>query len=250
VCGAWVRALHGLGCPIELGEGFGALEAGGERGVVADAEHGGALLAADLLDEVHGARGVLGVEAGGGLVGEDELGAAGEGAGDGDALLLADAEAVGHGGLARDVEAVEQGGGAVAVLGLGDVAERHRGHDVLNCGEALEEVEGLDDHADVGAAEVVALGAAEFVDGAAGDADLARGGLEQAQDEVEEGALAHAGAALEEHLLPRVDGEGGNIDERFAGSGLTLRMPLGPARGVAEGEAADVEGGVCHDGLL
>ena len=86
----------------------------GEAGVVADAEEGGVAFAADLLDEVDGGGGVLGVEAGGGLVGEDELGVAGEGAGDGDALLLADAERVGHGVLAGDVEAVEECLGAGA----------------------------------------------------------------------------------------------------------------------------------------
>ena len=71
---------------------------------MADAEEGGAGLAAGVLDEFHGAEGVVGVEAGGGLVGEDEVGLAGDGAGDGDALLLADGEFLRRGVGAVDAE--------------------------------------------------------------------------------------------------------------------------------------------------
>ncbi len=48
-----------------------------------------------LADQVQHLLGVGGVEGAGGLIGEDELGAIGQSAGDGDALLLADGEFLG-----------------------------------------------------------------------------------------------------------------------------------------------------------
>jgi len=57
---------------------------------VSDEEEGGVHFGAECSDELEGLLGVDGVEGAGGFVGEDELGAVGEGAGDGDALLLAD----------------------------------------------------------------------------------------------------------------------------------------------------------------
>lgn len=92
---------------VQVCERFGAVEACGEGRVVADAEESGVAFAADLLDEIDGGGGVFGVEAGGGFVCEDEDGVACERTGDGDALLLADAEGVWHGVGSRDVESFE-----------------------------------------------------------------------------------------------------------------------------------------------
>lgn len=215
---------------VQVGEVEASVEAGDEGGVVADAEHRGVVIAADLLDEVHRDGGVLGVEAGGGLVGEDEGGLAGEGAGDGDALLLAQAHVLGEGRRAGDVEFGEEGLGAVVVLFGGDIGEGEGHEDVFESREAVQEVEGLEDDADVSAPEVVAVGAGELVDIAARDADGAGGGFEEAHDEVEEGGLARAGLAGEEDLLGGGDGELRDVE----GGGLLAR--------VGEAEVGDREG--------
>ena len=93
------------------------------------------------------------VEVAGRLVGEDDLRAAGEGPGDGDALLLATGE------LARPVrEAVAETDGVDDLVeprrvGLA-AGERHRERDVLDRGERRHQVEGLEDEADPVAAQL------------------------------------------------------------------------------------------------
>ena len=67
----------------------------GGLGVVGDHQDGLVQLAAGLAEHVQDGVGVFGVEVAGGLVGEDDGGAVDEGAGDGDALLLAAGELVG-----------------------------------------------------------------------------------------------------------------------------------------------------------
>ncbi len=90
---------------------------------VGDEEDGEGELFADLAeDRVHfGAEGS--VEALGGLVEEEDFGAAEEGAGDGAALFLAAGELVGEaGGEAGEAEAVEHFVGAAAALDAGKTA--------------------------------------------------------------------------------------------------------------------------------
>ena len=67
----------------------------GGFGVVGDHQDGLVELAAGGAEHLEDGVGVLGVEVAGGLVGEDDGGAGDEGAGDGDALLLAAGELVG-----------------------------------------------------------------------------------------------------------------------------------------------------------
>jgi hypothetical protein len=77
--------------------------------VVGHHEHRGAALVRDLPEQLHHDAAAHAVERGRGLVGEDERGLVGEGAGDGDALLLAAAEHLGVRALAaRHVEVLEQ----------------------------------------------------------------------------------------------------------------------------------------------
>ena len=100
------------------------------------------------------------VEVAGGLVGEDDLGPAGEGPGDGDALLLAAGE------LARAVvEAVGEADGVddrvePRLVGLA-AGEVQRQRDVLRGGERRHQVEGLEDEADAVAAQLGELLLAE-----------------------------------------------------------------------------------------
>ena len=67
----------------------------GGLGVVGDHQDGLVELAAGGAEHFEDGVGVFGVEVAGGLVGEDDGGAGDEGAGDGDALLLAAGELVG-----------------------------------------------------------------------------------------------------------------------------------------------------------
>lgn len=84
----------------------------------------------------------------------------------------------------------------------------------------MEEVEGLEDDADVRTAEVVAFGARERVDVGVGDADGAGGGVEQSEDEVEEGRFSGAGFAGEEDVLVVCEGERRDVDDRACIGGV------------------------------
>ena len=133
----------------------------GDVEVVGDEDEGGVGFRCKGADEFEGLLGVFGVEGAGGFVGEDELGAVGEGAGDGDALLLADGQFSGFvGDAVVQADAFEE---VVGPLFVGVAAgEGHSHEDVFHGGEAGEEVVGLEDVADVLAAEVVAVGFGEL----------------------------------------------------------------------------------------
>ena len=134
----------------------------------------------------------LGVERGGRLVEQHDLGAHGQGAGDRDALLLAAGQGCGE--LLRLVlhaHALEEGEGLLLGVALRhapglDGAEGH----VVEDGPVGEEVEGLEDHADVGAqaGEVLPL----FREDLAVDADGARVDRLEAVDRAAQGRLARA----------------------------------------------------------
>ena len=82
---------------------------GGERGIVCDHDDGVAL-GVNFAEFFHDDVGGAGVEVAGGFVGEDEGRAGDEGASDGDALLLAAGELVGHVVFALlEVEMLESG---------------------------------------------------------------------------------------------------------------------------------------------
>ena len=122
----------GEGVEVELG---GELLGDGE--VVGDEDEAGVDFGGEDADEFEGLLGVFGVEGSGGFIGEDELRAVGEGAGDGNALLLAD----GHfswlvGEAVRETDAFEEVGspGAVGVA----AGEGHSQEDVFEGGQAGE----------------------------------------------------------------------------------------------------------------
>ena len=62
------------------------------RHLVGDDHHGDAQPLVDVLDQLQDVLGGLGVQGGGGLVAQQDLGVGGQGPGDGDALLLAAGE--------------------------------------------------------------------------------------------------------------------------------------------------------------
>ena len=103
-------------------------------------------------------RSILGVEVAGGLVGEDELGACDDGAGDGDSLLLASGELLGEvGGTVGDVHALEDVVNHLFALGCLDLQVYQRQLHVLVDVQFVDEVEALEDEADVAFAVLGAL---------------------------------------------------------------------------------------------
>ncbi len=172
-------------------------------------EDEGFALAVEVVEEFEDFFAGFGVEVAGGFVGEDDEGGVGEGAGDGDALLLAAGELVGF-----VVEAVVEAdlggefGGDGAHLFVGGAAVVHGDGDVFADGELLDEVVGLEDEAEVaiaGGGEVVVV---EGGDVLAAEEVVARGGLIEAAEDVEEGGFAAAGGAHDADVFAGVDVEG------------------------------------------
>ena len=150
---------------------------GDRRGVRVVGDHHGRL--AERVDRVAQQREDLAagrrVEVAGRLVGEHHAGPRDERAGDGDALLLAARElgrAVRRGGRRGRPSAIE----LVEPLRVGLAAgELERQRDVLGRREHREQVEELEDEADVVAAQLRQRRVVEAADVDAGDGDLARG---------------------------------------------------------------------------
>lgn len=175
--------------------------------IVGDIDGGDAGLGAESADLVAHLEAEFGVEVGEGLVEEEDIGADDEGAGEGDALLLAAGElvwlALGVGVHADGLEGVE---GALLAFGLGDFADGEPESDILEDGHVGPERVGLEDHAGVA-----------FVGGGVGDVavveeDFAGGGHDESGDHAEEGGLAAAGGPEEEEEVACVDGEGDVVD--------------------------------------
>ena len=172
-----------------------------ETHLVRDDQHGHAAQRQFLHDVQHFLD-HFGVQRRGGLVEEHDLGFHGEGAGDGDALLLPAGELAGVlVGLLRDADALQQLHGVALDLGARAVPHADGGQrDVLHRRQVREEVELLEDHADLAAnggdvAHVVAhLHAVND--------DLPLLMLLQAVDAADEGGLAGAGRADDDdHFL-------------------------------------------------
>ncbi len=140
----------------------------------------------------------LGVELAGGLVGDEQGGVVGEGAGDGDPLLLAAGEFAGP--LGRVVGEADEGQQQLdALLAFAGVraAQPQRDADVLGGAEDGDEAEGLEDEADVVAAQGEQALLVEAGEVAAVDVDPSPVGGVQAADDVEQGGLARSRAPLE-----------------------------------------------------
>ena len=114
--------------------------------------------------------GVARVEIAGRLVGDDQIGIGDDGARDGDALLLAARE------RARvvveplvEADDAQRGLGALQALGLVEMREQQRQRDVVARVEHRDQVEELEDQADVPRAPVRQLVLGEIVEPLAGD---------------------------------------------------------------------------------
>ena len=149
---------------------------------------------AEAEEEIHDDLTGCGVEVSGGFVGEEEAGAGGEGAGEGDALLLAAAELAGEVGEAvAEAYGFERLGGAVG--GVAGAGQLHGNADVFQGCHGGDEMEGLEHDAHGAAAEPGQGVFVETGDVLAGDVDLAAGdGFEAGEDHEEAGFAGAAGA--------------------------------------------------------
>lgn len=192
----------------------------GEGRVVRDDDDGGAALAVDLEEELVDSLAGGAVEVAGGLVAEQELGFEREGAGEGDALLLATRELAGAvADAVLEADLFEQGHAAVLHL-TQRLALDQPGHgDVLEGGELGEQVVKLEDEAD----RLVAQGGQARAGQVGGrlpvEPDDAGAGQVERADAVHQRALAGAGFADDGEHLALLDRE---IDSLEDLEGLTL----------------------------
>ena len=152
-------------------------------------QHGCAGPVADVHDQFRDPGAGLFVEIAGGLVGEDHPRLVRDRPGDGDPLLLA----AGH--LGRQVvrpfpdpEGVEQFPRPLDGIAGPRNLERHR--HVLQCGQVRQQVERLEDEADVLRTEPREALLVEAGQGGAGDLDGARGRVVESREQAEEGGLS------------------------------------------------------------
>ena len=224
------RTVHGLDpgdAPVAQADDA----VGGGRGLLVVGDHD------DRLAQVlaHGGQrrqqggGRGGVQGTGGLIGEDDLGAAHEGAGHGHALLLAAGELVGPVGQAvTDAQGGDDG--VVPVLLGPAVGQALRQEDVLLGGQGGQQVEGLEDEAEAIAAhggELLVFHAGQVL---AGDEGVPGGGGVQAGQAVQKSGLARAGGAHDGHELAASHHEARRVqgdDPRLA-----LAVDLGQAAGL------------------
>ncbi|GJC95043.1 hypothetical protein ColKHC_03869 [Colletotrichum higginsianum] len=194
----------------------------------------------------------LGIEGRRGLVQQQDLGVADEGAGDGDALLLAAGE---QGALASDdgVEALGHRHDEVVDVGLaageldGLVRDLAVGaeDDVLPDG-ALVERGLLADEGDEGAVLVDVEGA----DLLAVDEDGAGEGVVEALEEGDGGGLAAAGGADEGDVLARADDEVEAAQDGLLGAGRVAEVDVAELEGAVDGVEAGALLGPGVDGGL
>ena len=170
----------------------GALGDGGVFGAVGDHDDGGAF-GVEFGEEAHHLASVLAVEVAGGLVGEDELGMAHTGTGDGHTLLLAAAELLREVvGAVTDVHALEHGGDTLFALASPHVEVFEWQLDVLEDVEFVDEVEALEDESDIALAETGAVALLEVAHFGVTEPVVAGGGVVEEAQDVEQGGLATA----------------------------------------------------------
>ncbi len=166
----------------------------GDFGFVGDDDDGDAG-AVEFLEEFHDLATAVGIEVAGGFIGHEDGGIVDEGAGDGDALLLAAGEFVG-----AVVEALAEADLFEEFLRAGGfvvdfVAVDEWEGDVVDGGGAAQEVELLEDEADGFGADVGELVVVEPGDVFVEELEGAGVGLVEEAEEVEEGRFAGAGLA-------------------------------------------------------
>src|SRR6266511_3326399 len=215
------------------------MSSGCGEGVLADDHHRAAVVGGELAQQPGDLAADGGVEVGGGLVGQDDRRIVGERAGDRHPLLLAAGELLGpEAEPVAQPDAFQQGTGALVGGVAGGAGEVAGQLDVLGDGERRQQVEVLEDEAEAAGAQ-----ARQAPLGGAGDVqavhlDDAGGGAQHGAEHQQQGGLAAAGRAHEQHHLAGVDVQ---VDAADGGHGQ-LPLPEGL------GEPGDVEGRVAAGG--
>jgi hypothetical protein len=211
-----------------VGEGFG------KRAFVSDHDDGHAELGLQFAEKREDGFAGGGIEIARGFIGEKNFRAIDEGAGDGHALLFAAGEFGGAMAEAmREADTFKGFADARGTLGAIDFGEAKREFDIFLEGHARKEIEGLEDHADGGAAIAGEIEGRERGDIPAEGEDGAGGGAVESGDEIEEGGFAGAGGAEEGEEFILRDAEGDFVDGADGGC----------AHGVVTGDAVELDGG-------
>ena len=156
----------------------------------------------DALEQGHDLQRAVRVEVAGRLVGDDRAGVVDKGAGDGDALLLAAGELVRIAlPFPGQTDQIEHIGDAVFDLARARADGAHREAQVVVHRFLADQAEILKNYADR-AAHVGDLLVRDAAHGEAVDHDAALRGKDLAGQELDDGGLAGAGRADEEHELP------------------------------------------------
>ena len=205
------------------GEGVGGMA--GDKGVVVGGDDDRGAEAVHFVEELHEAAGLGVVEVAGGFVGQQQGGAAHDGAGDGDALLLATREL---GGalveLAGEADPAEKFVDVGADLAFGAAFKAKRQSDVVVGGQVGEKAEVLENHADAAAQEGKAA-AAGGADGFTEEDEVALGGTDGEVKEAEKGGLARAGGAEQPAEPAFRDGEGDVVQDFVAAAARPVAQP-------------------------
>ena len=182
--------------------------------------------------EAHDGLAVGGVERTGGLVGEQQVPVADDGAGDRDPLAFAAGEVVREAvGARADIERLERFHRGRAGGAQPDAVELQRQRHVLDRGESGEEVEVLEHVADRSPAQAGAVVARQRAQCDIGDEDLTARRLLEAAGDRQQRALARAARAHDRDELAARDGE---VD-------VAQRVHLGRAVAVDLGDARELE---------
>ena len=239
-------ALPGVALDLAVPDAQGPVRVGRDVGLVGDQDDGVAL-GVQPLEEPHDLLAGLGIEVPRGLVGEEDRGLHDEGSGDGHPLALPARELARPVGDPRpEVHHVEGAPGDGQPLFLGHPGVDERQLHVVERGGAGQQVEGLEDEADLAVAHRGQLVVVHLRDHlAAQHVGAPAGGVEAAHD-VHEGGLAGAGGAHHRHVLAPIDGEGDPAQGVDLLPAHDVRAPevLGPdegalGRGLHRGRAHD-----------
>jgi hypothetical protein len=208
---------------------------------VSDHDDGHAELGLQFAEKREDSLASGGIEIAGGFIGEKNFRAIDEGAGNGDALLFAAGEFGGAMAEAMgEADAFERFANAGGTLGAIHFGEAKRELDIFLEGHAREEIEGLEDHADGGAAITGEIEGGERGDVLAEGENGAGGGAVESGNEIKEGGFAGAGRAEEGEEFVLRDGEGDFVDGANGGC----------AHGVVARDAVELDGksGCGHGG--
>lgn len=173
---------------LAVGHGEHAIGHFGEHGVVGDDDGEGAEFAIDTLDCFENEDAGFYIEGAGGFIAEQNVGAFGDGAGDGDALLFAAGELGGE--MVGSRSEADEFEGFVGTHGVPGYFRDQA--DIFAGGETGDEVVELKHKAN----DIAAVGGDAFFAGAAdvpvAIVEGAGGGLVEATDEIEQGRLPRA----------------------------------------------------------